>query len=273
MNQILCSSGALIGKPNNRDYRLLEPLSKMLECDGFEFMLYSSWYPILGQLTSDIRQMHLNIPAMHCEKHIGEKISLGGDENLTEAMRLFRLCCETASRISAGLMVLHLWDGMPSDQNFANNLAAYPELKAIADSCGILLTVENVVCNQQDPLTHLQELAFAYPDISYTYDTKMAAFHEQHERIYENEYRYLWTDRHIRHLHINDYAGGYMDWENLKTLHPGDGHIDFDRFFAFLKDTSYEGNYTVEATSFLPDGRICTSRLNETFRKLKNWLS
>ena len=38
--EILCSTGALIGRPNGRDYRLLEPLSKKLHCDGFEFMMY-----------------------------------------------------------------------------------------------------------------------------------------------------------------------------------------------------------------------------------------
>lgn len=37
---ILCSTGALIGKPNGRDYRLLESLSEKLNCDGFEFMMY-----------------------------------------------------------------------------------------------------------------------------------------------------------------------------------------------------------------------------------------
>lgn len=42
MNQLLCSTGALIGRPNGRDYRLLGGLSKKLECDGFEFMMYST---------------------------------------------------------------------------------------------------------------------------------------------------------------------------------------------------------------------------------------
>ncbi len=36
MCKILCSTGALIGKPNNRDYKLLKDLSKQLTCDGFE---------------------------------------------------------------------------------------------------------------------------------------------------------------------------------------------------------------------------------------------
>ena len=37
--QILCSTGAIIGRPNNRNYRLLETVAPQLDCDGFEFLL------------------------------------------------------------------------------------------------------------------------------------------------------------------------------------------------------------------------------------------
>ena len=42
MRQILCSTGALIGRPNGRDYRLLRQFCPQLDCDGFEFILYDS---------------------------------------------------------------------------------------------------------------------------------------------------------------------------------------------------------------------------------------
>lgn len=44
MAEILCSTGALIVKPNGRIYRLLETLSKQINCDGFEFMMYRDRY-------------------------------------------------------------------------------------------------------------------------------------------------------------------------------------------------------------------------------------
>ena len=50
MSKVLCSTGALIGRPNGRDFRLLEPLSKQLKCDGFEFMMYSDWYEKIEEL-------------------------------------------------------------------------------------------------------------------------------------------------------------------------------------------------------------------------------
>lgn len=42
MNQILCSTGALLGYVNKKNYRLLETLAKELCCDGYELMIYSS---------------------------------------------------------------------------------------------------------------------------------------------------------------------------------------------------------------------------------------
>ena len=44
MHRILCSTGALIGRPNGRDFRLLYGAADRLRCDGFEFMMYESWY-------------------------------------------------------------------------------------------------------------------------------------------------------------------------------------------------------------------------------------
>lgn len=146
--------------------------------------------------------------------------------------------------------MIHLWDGMISDQNFANQLCAYKELEGIAKKYGIDILVENVVCNKEDPMTHWCELAREYPEIHFIFDTKMAAFHEQLPLLYEKEQEWLWAEGHIRHLHINDYGGGYKDWARLKTLPVGDGHIDFEEFFQFIKQKNYKGDFTVEATAF-----------------------
>lgn len=135
-----------------------------------------------------------------------------------------------ARRIHAKKLVVHLWDGITSDQNFGNNIAVYPDLTDLAYSYGVDLLVENVVCNQENPMKHWCELAEKYPDIHFVFDTKMAAFHAQLDLLYEKEYEWLWQEGHIRHYHVNDYAGGYMDWTNLRTLPIGKGHIDFKRF-------------------------------------------
>lgn len=272
MGKILCSTGALIGKPNGRDYTLLKPLSKELNCDGYEFMMYNSWYGITDQIAEYLEGENIQTPVMHCEKHIGEKISQGGAENLTEAFRLFRINCKMAQKIGAKKLVLHLWDGVTSDRCFENNRRAYADLEKISTDYGIDLLVENVVCNQKDPMKHWCQLVESFPKIHFVFDTKMAAFHDQLELLYEEEYSWLWKEGHIRHYHVNDYAGGYMEWSKLRTLPIGGGHIDFERFFSFLRRIQYDDTFTVEATAFDKEGNVDTDMLNQCFGCIREFL-
>ena len=105
-------------------------------------------------------------------------------------------------------MVLHLWDGRTSDTAFHNNLHYYAALDQIAHNYDIDLCVENVVCTTDHPIKHFCALRQHYPKIHFVFDTKMAAFHQQLELLYEKEYEWLWKHEHIRHYHLNDYAGG-----------------------------------------------------------------
>lgn len=107
MFKILCSTGALLGKSNNRDYKLLKELSTKLTCDGFEFMMYTAWYEEVEALITALKEMQLYIPVMHCEKHIGEAISKG---EFDEAYRRFDINCYIAGEIGAESIVVHLWD-------------------------------------------------------------------------------------------------------------------------------------------------------------------
>ena len=113
-----------------------------------------------------------------------------------------------------------------------------------------------MVCNREDPMKHWCELGEIYPDIAFVFDTKMAAFHGQIDMLYQEEYAWLWKERHICHYHVNDYAGGYKDWANLKTLPIGKGNVDFERFFTYIKEIGYNDTFTVEATAFNSDGVV-----------------
>ena len=195
MNKILCSTGALIGRPNGRDYRLLLPLAEQLSCDGLEFMMYSSWYEETKELLAEL-----------------------------------------------------------------------------AKAYGADLLVENVVCSCKTPMEHLAELTEEYPEVHFVFDTKMAEFHRQLTLLYGEEYAWLWKDDHIRHYHVNDYAGGYLDWSSLRTLPIGSGQIDFERFFGYVRRTGYQGTYTVEATAFRADGSVDIEMLNGQFRLIASFL-
>lgn len=265
MNRILCSTGAVVTRKNGLDHKLLPMLAERLDCDGFELMMSRSRYENFDTVYGDISRMGLLIPTVHCEKGIGELITAGDKE----AYRRFELDCRAADMVGAKLLVLHLWNGLASDRNFSENLKAYEKLRKTAESYGLLLTVENVVCNVSTPMKRLRELADAYPDISFTFDTKMAAFHGELEDVYDEDF---WK-KHIRHLHVNDYGGGVMDWGALRTLHLGDGNADLDGFFGFVRKTGYSGDITVEATSVNDDGSVDIDKLNCDFLKIKGYIA
>lgn len=271
MAEILCSTGALIGKENNRDYRLLRKLAGQLQCDGYEFMMYSSWYGEWEALADYLAELELHMPVAHCDKRIGESVSRG--EDTAQYMEKFRVNCELARRIGAAALVMHLWGGMASDQQFEYNLNAYSRLRDVAEDYGLDLLVENVVCNRKNPLARLCQLADRHPAIHFVWDTKMAAFHGEETLLYQQEYAWLWQQGHIRHYHVNDYDGGYMDWSRLEAMPLGQGHIDFDAFFRFIRHTGYDGSFTVESTAFSADGIVDVEMLNRCFERIRTGLA
>ena len=91
--------------------------------------------------------------------------------------------------------------------------------------------------------------------------------------LYDPEYAWLWREGHIVHYHVNDYGGDYMDWNNLKVLHLGKGHINFDRFFRFIRETRYTGDFTFEATGFDQTGHVDIRNLNDQFALAREYLS
>ena len=273
MSKILCSTGAIIGNPSAGNFELLKKLSKELSCDGFEFIIefhmYEAGYEDVEKQKRLLKELDLCIPVVHCDKIVGEYISIGGEEKTAEAYRLFEINCDFAKDIGAEKLVLHLWGGRASDGQIQNNIAAYPRLREIAKEYGLDLLIENVVCNTENPMKHLCELWTAYPDIHFLFDTKMAAFHEELELLYEKEYDWLWKEGHIRHYHVNDYAGGYMDWANLSALPVGTGKLDFERFFAFLKSTGYDGDITTEGVAFDEERNVDVELLNRQFEYIR----
>ena len=260
MMKLLCSTGCLCTLRNGRDYRLIEKAARELKCDGFEFMMYGSWYDSWQKIAADIKSMGLNIPVMHVEKRVGERITLGETE---EARRVFRINCEMAALFGAEKLVLHLWDGRPSDGNFGVNAAEYAVLRGIADEYGLMLAVENVVCLYNDPLANLEKLHSLYTDIAFTYDFKMAQFHDQVRRTFDKEHEWLWNGA-VKHVHMSDIDADPMDWTRLRSLHPGEGRIDFPFVCENLKNVGYDGYITIESTSVNEDGTIQIEKLNDS---------
>lgn len=268
MQKLLCSTGCLCTMRNGRDYRLIEGAAREINYYGLEFMMYGSWYDSWRQVLADLKAMGLNIPTFHVEKRVGERITLG---EIEEARKCFRVNCEMAAELGAEKLVMHLWDGRPSDGNFQQNAAEYAVLNDIAREYGRLLTVENVVCLYNDPLSNLTALHDMYPDISFTYDFKMAQFHDQVKNTFDEAHRWLWQGP-VKHVHFSDIDADPMDWTKLRSLHPGEGRIDFAYVCQKLNEVNYDGYITIESTSVAEDGRIETEKLNNSLAKIREYL-
>lgn len=286
MNRILCSSGAIIGKANNSDYTLLKEYKDYLNCDGYELMMYSSWYPDLDEVIENIQSYNLCIPVFHSQKSLGESLCgmtasyTDGEYNehimtesedreaFEEGTKRFLLNLKFAKSVGAEKMVLHLWNGIVSDKNISKNVERYGIWKSMADREEIDLLVENVICNTNNPLYNVELVAKSYDDASFVYDTKMAEFHGQTMDLFNEEHEWIVERGKIKHLHINDYGGGYMDWSNMRVLPIGDGHVDFDTFFRKLGCYGYKGDFTVESTALSKNGEVNFQMLNRCFEEI-----
>ena len=242
------SSGAFIGRRNGFSPDGFFSVCREYDCDGFEFMFYRAWYPELDAMLERFRALGVSFPTLHCDKMIGEGFSSGDPEEYRNALDLFRLNCRAAVTLGARLLVLHLWNGLPSDKNIGRHIEALSDLYKIASEYDLLLTVENVLCADRDPLTHLTAIAKRYPAARFTFDTKMAAFHDQMGEIVSPARRDL-AER-IAHVHLNDYGGGIRDFSDLRVLHLGEGRIDFAPFLSLLREIKYSGAVTLECSCF-----------------------
>lgn len=266
MHRVLCSTGTMLGRPNGRDFRLLLQLEKHLPCDGLELLFYDTWYDQTDALYHVVKQLSLPTPVFHAEKGIcGDLVN---PESFDDAVEKFRINCQFASAVGAEKMVFHLWDGWMKDDTIHTALSHYGLLSSIAAKSQISLTVENIVTAQHNPLHYCNRLLSLQPDVRFTYDTKIAAFHRQEEELYTPAQQPF--SAHIAHLHINDYQGGYMDWAHFKTLHMGDGMVSFEPLFAHLHEINYTGDFTTEATSFDQTGTIHVEKLKNTLLTLRN---
>ena len=256
--RLLTSTGSFVTRFNGRDHTLIPKTFPLLRCDGLELMMYDTWYDRIDPVAADLKG--LPIPVLHCDKMVGEKISMGDP---VSALADFKENCRMARLVGAEKLVLHLWNGVPSDWHFERNLAAFGDLWQEAEENGLLLTVENVVCGKGSPLERITELHGRYPLARFTFDTKMAAFHRELDDAYAPENRWLWQGP-VAHIHLNDFGGGYKDWAHIQVLHPGEGWVDLPRAVSFLREVGYDGTVTSEAGAILSDGTPDVARINQT---------
>ncbi len=264
---VYCSTGTFLGRYNGREWRILPELASHIDADGFELMVFSNWYGEFDELAKRFSKSGLLFGSMHLEKGIGSDLSEEDPEKRTDALRRLEENCILAEKLGIQLAVLHLWGAPNSDLYIDRNIELFGECKKIADRHGVTLAVENIVCSAGDPLDVWRELVKNYPDIRFTFDARMCAFHKEFDASYALPY---WTDGHIAHVHFADFSGGFKEYEAIrKILHPGEGEVDVSRLAIQLKTSGYHGAVTMESPGLRQDGTVDFEKLNNSLRILK----
>ncbi len=260
---VYLSTGAFVGRINNRNWHLPTEYAGRLRCDGFEFMIFPDFVELLPEIVREYRAAQLRIPVVHAEKHLGDLVSDPSPAAFAEAQELLRRDCAAAAELfpeGRPKVVAHCWGIPDSDAHFPLIAERIGRLCALADSLGTELLPENSFCRFGSPKSHFEALAALYPELHFIVDTRCAAFHAELSAFTRSG---VFRTR-VRHLHINDYSGGYKDWSAMYPIRqPRLGRIDWDGFFADLRAIPYAHSVTLEAPSMLPQG-VDTATLNES---------
>jgi sugar phosphate isomerase/epimerase len=102
-------------------------------------------------------------------------------------------------------------------------------------------------------------------------DTEFLAKHQQIETVFTTDW--LWQKPLVRHAHIKDYDGeGFSADGRRRYLHPGEGGIDFARFFAGLKQHNFPGTISLEAPAIDQGGHVDLARLRASLASLRQMI-
>jgi len=254
-NMLLCSMGVMVGRINNFDEDILFNASKDLECDGFEFMIYSKMYEDLAKYTDrvkeKIKRTGVYFPVTHFDKELATFLSCAESGYRDKALKVFTDNCRFASEIGSFKTVLHLWGNMESDKYIDNNISLVSELYDISESYGLLLMIENTPCSVSDPLTHFFELIDREERACFVFDTRLSAFHGMHDRFLSSG---LFESGRIAHVHVSDFQGPVGEFSSLRQIpHPGQGIAELDSLLPSIAKV-YRGTITLESPSMREKG-------------------
>ncbi|MDY5015581.1 MAG: sugar phosphate isomerase/epimerase [Eubacteriales bacterium] len=276
MNPVYLSTGAFTGRVNGRNWRFAIEYAERLDCDGYELLIFPEFEEKIDEIVREYRAAGLRIPVVHAEKHIGDLMSSPGADAMAEAMELARRNFETAAALyrtgvspeGHAKVVVHCWGIPDSDTYFGEIAERVGRLSELAERCGVEMLPENSFCVHGSPKAHFEALAARYPKQGFIVDTRCAAFHAELPELVRSE---VFRTR-VRHIHINDYSGGYRDWDAMyPILQPGRGNIDWNAFFEGLRAIPYAHSVTLEAPSMRPDGVDCAT-LNESLGRIRRAL-
>jgi len=248
--EYILSTGTFIGIVNGRNPYLLPDYYKEFDVDGFEFMIFPSFYPILDDIIDKCVQKNIKTPVMHFDKDIGNGIGSPDETDYEKSLSVLDINLNAAKALGAKKAVIHLWGRKDSDLYPEIIYKRAGEIDKICKNKGVLPVFENIFCTHGSPLKHLENLSGMYPEMRFIMDCRPAQFHGELEKTLRSPIM-----QKTSHLHVNDYLGGYMEWEKVNPIkQPRDGIIDWNMYFSLLKAAKYNDTVTLEAPSPLAEG-------------------
>lgn len=265
---LLCSTGAFSRSPDYTDYRAIMEYGPELDVDGFEVIFYSDWYDNAVRIAQDLRESGLRFRAVHAEKSIGPLLGGATRDEQRQGLQNLISNCRLGSEIGAQFVVLHLWGLPASDLYIERNLSNLEDCLSIAEDHGLQLAIETVPCVRADPLSNIRRAVDIDDRCKVTLDTEYLVAHNQLTEALDADW--LWQGEIVVNIHIKDYKGKMQTSDNHRQyLHPGEGDIDFPAFFKRLKERSYSGVVSLEASAMRQDGHVDMKKLEDSLAKLR----
>lgn len=268
--QLLCSTGAFSRFPDLTDYRSILEYGPLLAVDGLEVMFFPGWTDDIESIAAELCASGLRIPAIHAEKAIGPALISTQAAERAQGWRWLQAGCLLGQVVGAKTLILHLWGLPDSDDRLADNLAVLPDCITMAEQYGLTLAVETVPCRSGDPLGSTRRAIEQDNRCHVALDTEFLALYQQLEAALDAGW--LWQDRLVHHIHVKDYDGALYSTDNYRRyLHPGEGTIDFPRFFAALRARHYAGSISLEASIVNRDGTRDVEKLRYSLELLRRF--
>jgi sugar phosphate isomerase/epimerase len=270
--QLLCSTGTFSRFPDLTDYHSILTFGPWLEVDGFELMFYPDWTNEIEHIATALLKSGLRFPTIHAEKGIGPALVSSQPEEREQGWQWMQASCRLGNLLEANLLIFHLW-GLPgSDERIEQNLQHLESCMKIAGDFGLQLAVETIPCQHHDPLSNVRRAIEQEPRVLVALDTEFLAMHNQLDTALEADW--LWQHNRVRHIHIKDYDGGLYSTDNFRRyLHPGEGCINFPKFFDMLRIRNFSGSISLETSVVNRDGTRDIQQLKKSLSILRDMIN
>jgi sugar phosphate isomerase/epimerase len=262
-NAIFASTGTFSRDPDRTDHRTIFAYGPELEVDGLEVIFYPDWYDKVQRIADELPETGLRFPAVHAEKSISPLLaSVHRDEQRSGFKRL-ETNCRLGYRLESSLIVFHLWSYRDEDAQIDRTMQMLHDCISLAADHGLGFAVETIPSSSFKVLELVRRVVEADARCLVALDTEFLAFAGELEDAHDADW--LWETGRVRHAHIKDFDGQMFTADNHRRyVHPGEGRVDFPRFFKRLRERGFEGNVCLEATGVQPDGSVDLGRIERS---------